>query len=416
MAAFDGIPLQSPRGKGGAILFLRARPKHSGIAQLGGGVEVEIREDVLAAVVRGVPGSDFDTVMGLAPELLNRGLDVFALTGLQASSLDGTSDDQVCWWEGEQGRVVRMWTRLDAVFSFSASVVVRRPDGSIKTDPNPHEIPWQESMRYYRMSQATDDLFDAFRNVYLALESILSVIAPIKVSPQGRAVESEKVWFKRALATVAVDIDLDTYTPGGSGNPIHDIYDELHNRVRNRIFHAKDGLQPFLPQSLESRSQVAEAKERYSELYLAVAGNLFVPNQNLTGSLRVAETVLDRMRKDTLDRGPYIGFTSDASPFEASDTELSPRGDACVVVPAQAISDPRASEGYAAVMGQFVVADYLFSLPAIGRFGLLGSQEEAMAICDFEGGQLSLEGFDRCEAVLSVRAIGGKRRKFVYAT
>jgi hypothetical protein len=33
---------------------------------------------------------------------------------------------------------------------------------------------WQESARYFRLSQLTDDLFDSFRNVCLALESILA--------------------------------------------------------------------------------------------------------------------------------------------------------------------------------------------------------------------------------------------------
>lgn len=83
MAAFDGIPLLGPAGTGGAVLYLRHRPTEGGTARLEDGVEVKIREGVLAAVVRGVPGSDFDTVMGLAPELLNRGLDVFALTGFK---------------------------------------------------------------------------------------------------------------------------------------------------------------------------------------------------------------------------------------------------------------------------------------------------------------------------------------------
>ncbi|GAA2170135.1 hypothetical protein [Pedococcus bigeumensis] len=311
--------------------------------------------------------------MSQAVELLNRGLDVFALRGLGAASLDGTGGIRIAYWESAQEKCVRLWARMDAALFTSGTAVVRAPDGSIKEEPEPTVLAWQESMRYYRMSQVTDDLFDAFRNVYLALESILSAIEPIKVGARGRAAESEETWFKRALASVADSVALDTYSAGGSGNAVHDIYDELHNRVRNRVFHAKDGLGALLPQSLESRVQVGEAKKRYSELYLEVASKQL--NTPLgSGSTRLSESAMDEMREGILSRGPNLGFTSDTTPFDSADTELSPRGDPCVIVPVQAIDDPQASEGYAAVIGRTSVHEHASSVTTIGRFGLLGAR------------------------------------------
>jgi len=234
-------------------------------------------------------------------------------------------------------------------------------------------VPWQESMRYYRMSQVTDDLFDAFRNIYLALESILSALEPIQLGPNGRAVESEETWFKRALSLVAKDVDLSTFSPGGSGNHVHDIYDELHNRVRNRVFHAKDGLQPLLPQSLESRAHVSEAKERYSALYLEIAGGYFGAPL-VTGSIRLSTAAMESMREAALSRGPSIGFTPDTTPFDSAHDQLSPGGEPCVVVPTTAIDDPLTAEGYAAVMGRSLVSDHPPEVTAIGRYGLLGTE------------------------------------------
>lgn len=50
-------------------------------------------------------------------------------------------------------------------------------------------------MRHFRLSQTTSDLFDAFRNLYLALESLLSTIAPMRLHPDGRPAEGEGVWL-----------------------------------------------------------------------------------------------------------------------------------------------------------------------------------------------------------------------------
>ena len=56
----------------------------------------------------------------------------------------------------------------------------------------PDALEWDESLRYFRLSQATDDLFDAFRNLFLALESILSLKTP------QQSEGSESKWLRRA--------------------------------------------------------------------------------------------------------------------------------------------------------------------------------------------------------------------------
>jgi hypothetical protein len=55
------------------------------------------------------------------------------------------------------------------------------------------------------MSEITDDLFDAFRNVYLALESLLNRLQP---KTPG---EREGPWLRRALTLVHETAGLETY-------------------------------------------------------------------------------------------------------------------------------------------------------------------------------------------------------------
>lgn len=47
--------------------------------------------------------------------------------------------------------------------------VVRDPDGAVRSPGAAINPEWHASMRYLRMSEITDDPYDAFRNVYLAL-------------------------------------------------------------------------------------------------------------------------------------------------------------------------------------------------------------------------------------------------------
>ena len=70
--------------------------------------------------------------------------------------------------------------------------------------PTAYPLAWHESMRYFRISQITTDMFDAFRNLYLALESLLSHIAPVRLRPNGRPDEGEGQWAKRALQAASV--------------------------------------------------------------------------------------------------------------------------------------------------------------------------------------------------------------------
>jgi hypothetical protein len=50
--------------------------------------------------------------------------------------------------------------------------------GNIIPPPPRPPATWHESMRYFRLAQVTDDLFDAYRNLYLALVSLLTKLAP----------------------------------------------------------------------------------------------------------------------------------------------------------------------------------------------------------------------------------------------
>ncbi|HEX5771162.1 MAG TPA: hypothetical protein VFY11_09365 [Nocardioidaceae bacterium] len=406
------MPLLAGAASGGALLSLADAPDISVVAPVSTGVVAEVREGVRFCVVRGVAASDYDGVMDLAPGLANQALDILSMRGATHLALGDVEAFHAAWWHDDGDSRIRFVSTARAVFTASATIEVRDADGNLRP-PSPEPTPtWQESMRYYRMSELTDDLFDAFRNVYLALESLLSVIEPVQLTKDGRAAEREAVWFRRALATAGTLVELGGFVHTPSADAVQEMYDELHNRVRNRVFHAKDGLRAFLPQDLLHRSQVAEARQRYSHLYLALAERVLL-GRFPVGGLNLAKAATTGML-DAVTKGRDIGFTTDPTPFDSAETALSPHGHPCVTLRAREIADPRGDD-YVALMASTAMADVEHVAPSVGRFGTV-DQKGALGVIESLEGQLSLAGFDHCEFVISHHVIGGGRRKTRYAT
>jgi hypothetical protein len=115
--------------------------------------------------------------------------------------------------------------------------------------PPPHHAAY----RYFRYSQAAQNVFDGYRNMFLALESMLDHIAP----KQGG--EGETDWLKRALvdAVKLKSLNLSAFVqPGGKG-PVEDFLCAHYSAVRCAMFHSKSSAgQSFRPGSLRDQDNV----------------------------------------------------------------------------------------------------------------------------------------------------------------
>ena len=153
----------------------------------------------------------------------------------------------------------------------SATAEVRDSAGNPIASSPPPPKKWDESLRYYRVCESSEDLFDSFRNLYLALESILSSIVPTRKTLRGSP-EGEGAWLERSLKHVAATVDLSEYAPADSKKSAPNaIHDELYGNLRTAIFHAKAGRRAWLPQDWTSRAAIAEARVRYALLFRKLA-------------------------------------------------------------------------------------------------------------------------------------------------
>jgi hypothetical protein len=359
---------------------------------------------VPAVVVRGISAADHESVLLQGPELANRALDILAMAGMATMALADAWSCHAAWWPTPQATVIRIWCSASRTLKTEGSAVVHDPDGTVRSPETGTTPQWHESMRYLRMSETTDDLFDAFRNVYLALESLLNRLQPRTPG------EKEGTWLKRALSWVHATAGLEAYLPGPAGDPVQAIYDELWKEVRNSVFHAKDPLTSFLPQDLARRAQVAGAKDRYVQLYLNLAYREF-GFRFPAGGLRLYSDAA-RAAADATTSGCQIAVQADPA------CEDPPGGPSLehpdiTGLPANPATDLRNATSSAVIARTPVLG--IPGSAVVGRVFMFDANGQPVFAHSL-GGQLNLAGFDVCELLLTFSVSGHQARKTRYGT
>lgn len=268
MPDFNGVALWNgdrARPRSGAVLYLWSKASDDA-AIIVDGAEALVTAGSRCMVIRGVDADTFQSCLAVSVEVANKALDLLAIGGFLTTSLADPAIENVTWVDGPHGVSGRIWCAARS--SLRAGLVtaeVRDTKGNlVSSDPEP-DAKWHEGFRYFRLAQVTDDLFDAFRNSYLALEAMLSSIAAQRLKPDGRPAEREGDWFRRALGIASTHVDLYRYTvEGNPATAIDDIFDEIYVKTRTAVFHAKAGRPVLIPLDAASRPDVMNVSPDWS--------------------------------------------------------------------------------------------------------------------------------------------------------
>lgn len=194
------------------------------------------------------------------------------------------------------------------------TVTVTNADGSVVQQESPvkGEVPWVPGLRFYRLSQASIDVFEAYRNLWLGFEALLDVICPKQRD------EREEQWLLRALNLASATVDLTRFAPKDR-DPSKYILGTQYEHIRLPLFHAK-----LSARSIPDASEVARAYERLITVWRAVAHACC----GVVGGVNSGTTYLGfRHKMDTaLSQGLSMYFTDDPSPASHLDTVISPLG------------------------------------------------------------------------------------------
>jgi hypothetical protein len=234
MASAYGFDI-TPGSQGAIFALSGAGRRHR--RQTFGWWEAELRKDSACLCVRALV-SDLNEslaeVIAAAHEVAQRLLDIVAVEERNAL-LIVEPHDNVAWRAGPHGLKLQLTSPITFTAEMaSITAVVKNAAGEVLPDP-PYMPPQHHfAYRYFRYSQAAGNILDGYRNMFLALESVLDYI-------DGKgADEPETEWLERALGTAhARGLSLSAFAKPGSTDPVADFLDAHYSAVRCAAFHSK---------------------------------------------------------------------------------------------------------------------------------------------------------------------------------
>ncbi len=248
---------------------------------------------------------------------------------------------------------------------------------------------WMPVLRYYRLSQTRDDVFDAYRYIFLAFEALLEGLYPIK----GR--EGERTWMLRAVREIGKKVNLAGFIQGTSADPASAFIDSQYINVRLRLFHAKksSGTKPHegIPEE-----DVARACSNLTRFCREVLNQQYA----LGGQSAVMTNVWfqDAVQEGLAD-GIEFACSEDPSPFDPAQDKFCSE-DFSTYYFHEVDIDRSTASGTVSLIATLNLDDALRNL-AISRVGAVKGNHP-IAISTFDS-RLSLRGLDRFQCVLDLK-------------
>lgn len=150
--------------------------------------------------------NSLEEAYSLGTKQIQEALDVMSMTGRGDLVTRDGDNEFIVWWSLSGKRSIALITTV--TFSMSVgpiSLTVKDANGNV-VPPKPVVPKHHIGFRFYRLSQVSDDLYDAYRNMYLAFESLLSSHFP---KTQRREID----WLRQSLSLSASDLGLTGLVP-----------------------------------------------------------------------------------------------------------------------------------------------------------------------------------------------------------
>lgn len=346
----------------GAAFLLSQLPTVSETVVLADGAEVQIEQGNAYAVARIANTPEAD-VFTRAYQALQNGLDFISVKGKAELSVRDAEDEYLLWWDVGECGVIRAVSTVTMNFSVPPAKAIvdgvqQEAEGTPLVATSDHP-----GFRYYRLAQITEDIHDAYRNMYLAFELTLSRTYPMQLR------ERERDWIRRALTDAEPALDLMRLT----NCPTDDLIQRIYQDARLPLFHAKYDRNYFSPQAIaRDRQVILDALRTLTRVVLRMFEVWH--DTKRVGGFVYSRWVFDNLRDAWSDVRVVV---SDDPTFDPNESDLShPRfGYGVTMV------EPRTSlEAHSAPRLMATVdAAALTQLPTIRRFDVIRNEAPMMA-------------------------------------
>lgn len=185
------------------------------LVQLDNSWEVEVHQNSKYIVARG-KNIDKEDIFSISQVKVQQALDLIAVKyRVLLNTAINCHENHIIWWSDGKKQHLRILANQDLTGSFSGKISVNNGKNNLIRIADDYK----KSFRYLRLAYLSFDLFNEYRNLYLALENYVAELSP-------RSSESEINWLKRVIKAKCnnyVDRNIDK------------IYD-----VRCSLFHGKN--------------------------------------------------------------------------------------------------------------------------------------------------------------------------------
>lgn len=202
-----------------------------------------------------------------AYEIAERVLDILSVQSFTKSELDDPLRDYALWFRSNGITTLRCVTTGKLGVRIRSTAEVRNPSGEPRLQPQAAPIRWHASFAYFRRSQLTDELHDAYRYLFLALEALLSEVYP------WQSAVGENRWLKDALRHVmeGYNLSLNEFLVTPGGNPYRRFLKEQYSARRCALFHSKVREGATVPGDISGRAELSTATQKLGRLYVRLA-------------------------------------------------------------------------------------------------------------------------------------------------
>lgn len=277
--------------------------------------QVEIKKKHLYVVARARYILDYDKLIIEGLEQVQRCLDVLAAKKLGLLIIDHPESAHTALFNESGRTIVRHFALIRFVSTVNCTATVKDKDGNIIPQPPIPEPIWTPAFRYYRLSQTSQDIYEAYRNLYLCFEATLSEICP-RISR-----EKEGMWLRRALTKISTKINLSLHCPRDM-NPIDYLFSTQYEGMRCKLFHAKFPT-ALLPFEQINPTDILTAYSGLIRLWHEIAQVYFRFSQR--GGV-ITYQGFKMMMDNTFQQALSIHFTEDDSQAGRNDSQISPKG------------------------------------------------------------------------------------------
>ena len=361
--------------------------------------EVEIQKNNQNIVARCRDILPEDQILRTGFDFCQKYLDLLSVAQKITLGIDNPGQEYILVFNHDDRMIGRIVTNGDLGISVESTVTVTDKDGNVVEQPPVPQPDWNPAFRYYRISQSGSDLYDAYRNLYLAFESLMQDITPINPG------ERETDWLLRALNNIGQKIPLQALVPDGK-DPIPYIAGVYYEHFRCKTFHAKNR-NYILPHEWADAEKLSEAYEGLLRIWReAAVAFVNVPGGGSVVTFQGFMFLMDNVA----NQGIRMQITDDPSPENIADTQISPLGHSVYSTTENSyVRDYR--PGIVLFKGEFECPDDI-KFGSIHRIGLK-SGETLHSVAFYEDGIKPL-GIDKLESHETFRLVNKSSPKIIF--